>query len=136
MLCQPVVPNRSQAPILSPCPTKPLRTPPSSREHLRQGIFVHADHRLSSLSASMLSLSLALVALYASSAAATLTGCDVSHYQGTVSWSTVKADGASFAYIKATESTSVKDAQFSANYVGAYNAGLSESSTSESFVEP
>lgn len=74
--------------------------------------------------------SIATLAAFAAAAAPTalglLTGLDVSHYQGTVSWSTVKAQGASFAYIKATEGTTVTDAQFSANYVGAYNAGLSE----------
>lgn len=30
----------------------------------------------------------------------------VSHYQGTINWSTVKANGVQFVYIKATEGTS------------------------------
>ena len=33
-------------------------------------------------------------------------GIDVSHYQGTIDWSTVKANGISFVFIKATEGTS------------------------------
>jgi len=67
---------------------------------------------------------LALAAASAPATLALLTGADVSHYQGTINWASVKSAGASFVYIKATESTSVKDAQFNANYVGAYNAGL------------
>jgi GH25 family lysozyme M1 (1,4-beta-N-acetylmuramidase) len=44
---------------------------------------------------------------------ATLKGVDVSHYQGTINWSTVKSNGVSFAYIKATEGTSMSpDLQF------------------------
>jgi hypothetical protein len=34
------------------------------------------------------------------------SGIDVSHYQGTINWNTVKANGVSFAFIKATEGTS------------------------------
>lgn len=49
-------------------------------------------------------------------------GIDVSHYQGSINWSSVKAAGISFAYIKATEGTTYQDPDFSANYVGAYNA--------------
>lgn len=49
-------------------------------------------------------------------------GIDVSHYQGTINWSSVKAAGISFAYIKATEGTTYTDPQFSANYLHAYNA--------------
>ncbi|NUR29006.1 MAG: lysozyme [Catenulispora sp.] len=49
-------------------------------------------------------------------------GVDVSHYHGTINWSSVKAAGISFAYIKATEGTTYTDPQFSANYLHAYNA--------------
>jgi GH25 family lysozyme M1 (1,4-beta-N-acetylmuramidase) len=51
-------------------------------------------------------------------------GLDVSHYQGTVDWTTVAADGAKFAYLKATEGTTFVDPQFAANYPGSANAGL------------
>lgn len=49
-------------------------------------------------------------------------GIDVSHYQGTITWSSVKSAGIQFAFIKATEGTTYKDPNFSANYLHAYNA--------------
>lgn len=49
-------------------------------------------------------------------------GIDVSHWQGSINWSSVKAAGIQFAYIKATEGTTYKDPTFSANYLNAYNA--------------
>ncbi|WP_349262166.1 GH25 family lysozyme [Actinocrinis sp.] len=49
-------------------------------------------------------------------------GIDVSHYQGTINWSAVKAAGISFAYIKDTEGTTYKDPTFNANYLNAYKA--------------
>jgi GH25 family lysozyme M1 (1,4-beta-N-acetylmuramidase) len=49
-------------------------------------------------------------------------GIDVSHYQGTINWTSVKSAGISFAYIKATEGTTYKDPTFNANYLNAYNA--------------
>jgi GH25 family lysozyme M1 (1,4-beta-N-acetylmuramidase) len=57
-------------------------------------------------------------------APAGLRGLDVSHWQGTINWTTVKNQGAQFAYIKATEGTSYRDPNFSANYTNAYYAGL------------
>jgi GH25 family lysozyme M1 (1,4-beta-N-acetylmuramidase) len=51
-------------------------------------------------------------------------GLDVSHYQGTVDWNAVAANGASFAYMKATEGTTYTDPQLGANYAGSANAGL------------
>jgi GH25 family lysozyme M1 (1,4-beta-N-acetylmuramidase) len=69
-------------------------------------------------------------------------GIDVSHFQATVNWATVKANGVSFVYIKATEGTSTlcristaacltpsyltafEDPTFSSKYTGATNAGL------------
>ncbi|GAA4482356.1 lysozyme [Actinoallomurus oryzae] len=53
-----------------------------------------------------------------------LPGLDVSSYQGNVNWTTVKNNGAKFAYIKATESTSYTNPYFSQQYVGSYNVGL------------
>ncbi|MFI6858623.1 GH25 family lysozyme [Streptomyces sp. NPDC050421] len=53
---------------------------------------------------------------------ASLAGIDVSHYQGTINWSSVKSAGIKFAYIKATESTTYKDPTFSTNYLHAHNA--------------
>ncbi|GJE99572.1 glycoside hydrolase family 25 protein [Phanerochaete sordida] len=80
----------------------------------------------------MFSRVLALVLVAASIASATpvlekrasVSGIDVSHYQGTINWNTVKSNGVQFVYIKATEGTGYKDPNFSNNYVGATNAGL------------
>jgi GH25 family lysozyme M1 (1,4-beta-N-acetylmuramidase) len=51
-------------------------------------------------------------------------GLDVSGYQGSVNWTTVKANGAKFAYVKATEGTYYQNPDFSQQYTGSYNAGL------------
>ncbi|KAJ7269566.1 glycoside hydrolase family 25 protein [Mycena rebaudengoi] len=51
-------------------------------------------------------------------------GIDVSGHQPGVNWATVKANGVTFAYIKATEGTTFKSSEFSAQYTGATNAGL------------
>ncbi len=51
-------------------------------------------------------------------------GFDVSHYQGTVNWSSAYSKGARFAYMKATEGTDFRDPQFNANYTNSYNAGF------------
>ncbi|MTE21844.1 lysozyme [Streptomyces sp. TRM43335] len=51
-------------------------------------------------------------------------GIDVSHWQGSINWSSVRNSGIQFAWIKATEGTSYEDPRFGANYVGAYNAGV------------
>ncbi|MWC28864.1 glycoside hydrolase family 25 protein [Paenibacillus sp. MMS18-CY102] len=51
-------------------------------------------------------------------------GIDVSHYQGTVNWSEVKSDGISFAFLKASQGTSSRDATFINNANGARAAGV------------
>jgi GH25 family lysozyme M1 (1,4-beta-N-acetylmuramidase) len=51
-------------------------------------------------------------------------GLDVSGWQGDVDWASVAANGARFAYSKATESTNYTNPYFSQQYTGAYNAGL------------
>ncbi|MCW2944108.1 MAG: Lysozyme [Actinoallomurus sp.] len=53
-----------------------------------------------------------------------LPGLDVASYQGNVNWSSVKANGATFAYTKATEGTSYQNPYFAQQYNGAYNVGL------------
>jgi len=55
---------------------------------------------------------------------ATPQGIDVSSYQGSVNWATVKANGIAFAYVKATEGTTYTNPDFSQQYEGSYNAGL------------
>ncbi|KAM6503318.1 glycoside hydrolase family 25 protein [Amanita muscaria] len=56
--------------------------------------------------------------------ATTPYGIDVSSYQSSINWSTVKANGIQFAYIKATEGTYYQSPSFSSQYTGATNAGL------------
>ncbi|MBM9507804.1 peptidoglycan-binding protein [Streptomyces sp. KK5PA1] len=51
-------------------------------------------------------------------------GLDVSGYQGNVDWTTVKNNGASFAYVKATEGTTYTSPNFSQQYTGSRNVGL------------
>src|ERR1700728_5326112 len=54
----------------------------------------------------------------------TLQGVDVSHYDGTVNWTQVKAAGISFAFAKATESDNDIDPTFATNWAGMKAAGV------------
>ncbi|MGI8678421.1 MAG: lysozyme [Jatrophihabitans sp.] len=58
------------------------------------------------------------------SATGVVYGMDVSHYQGSINWSTQYNAGARFVYIKATEGTTYTDSSFAANYNGSYQAGF------------
>jgi GH25 family lysozyme M1 (1,4-beta-N-acetylmuramidase) len=51
-------------------------------------------------------------------------GLDVSGYQGNVDWTTVKNNGAAWAYAKATEGTTYTNPNYSQQYTGSRNAGL------------
>jgi GH25 family lysozyme M1 (1,4-beta-N-acetylmuramidase) len=51
-------------------------------------------------------------------------GVDVSHYDGSINWTSVKGSGISFAWAKATEGVSTGDAYFAANMPGAKAAGI------------
>ncbi|MFC9328596.1 lysozyme [Kitasatospora sp. NPDC057015] len=51
-------------------------------------------------------------------------GMDVSSYQGNVNWSSAAANGARFAYVKATEGTTYTNPYFAQQYNGSYTAGL------------
>ena len=51
-------------------------------------------------------------------------GIDVSHYQGSVGWSGVKAAGISFALAKASDGASYVDDQFANNWQGMKTAGI------------
>jgi GH25 family lysozyme M1 (1,4-beta-N-acetylmuramidase) len=53
-----------------------------------------------------------------------LPGLDVSGYQPGIDWNAVKANGAQFAYVKATESTTYQSPEFANQYNGSYNVGL------------
>ena len=60
----------------------------------------------------------------ASAASSEVLGLDVSSVQGDVNWSTVKADGAQFAYVKATEGNYYTNPDFTQQYDGSYDVGL------------
>ncbi len=51
-------------------------------------------------------------------------GIDVSHWQGSINWSQVKASGKQFAFMKATESTTYTDTAFATNWAGAASVGI------------
>jgi GH25 family lysozyme M1 (1,4-beta-N-acetylmuramidase) len=51
-------------------------------------------------------------------------GMDVSSWQGNVDWQTAWNNGARFAYVKATESTTYQNPYFSQQYNGSYNVGM------------
>ncbi|WBB77486.1 GH25 family lysozyme [Micromonospora sp. WMMD882] len=74
--------------------------------------------------ATLATAAVGLVATAGPAAAATTPGIDVSHWQGSINWTSVRNSGVQFAYIKATEGTSYKDPQFNTNYVNSYNAGI------------
>lgn len=57
-------------------------------------------------------------------ASSSIAGMDVSSWQGNVDWDTAYADGARFAYVKATESTSYINTYFAQQYNGAYGVGM------------
>ena len=81
--------------------------------------------RLLAAALAVLGATAATLALSAGTAqAATVPGIDVSHYQGTINWTSVRNAGIQFAFIKATEGTTYKDPRFNTNYVAAYNAGV------------
>lgn len=56
--------------------------------------------------------------------ARTLPGIDVSHYQGTITWSKVAGAGVKFVYAKATEGQGFNDPNYAANRAGAKAAGM------------
>ncbi len=53
-----------------------------------------------------------------------LFGIDVSSYQGTINWSSVYANGARYAFAKATEGNYYRDAYFTSNMSHGKSAGL------------
>ncbi len=74
--------------------------------------------------ASLAALAALLAPALPASAAGTIVGVDVSHYQGSPTWSTVKASGQMFAITKATEGQTYTDTTFSANYSGIAATGM------------
>ena len=54
----------------------------------------------------------------------TLKGVDVSSYQGTIQWPTVKAAGITFAFARVSDGTAYPDPDFAANWKGMKSAGV------------
>jgi GH25 family lysozyme M1 (1,4-beta-N-acetylmuramidase) len=57
-------------------------------------------------------------------AASAVLGLDVSSHQHNINWGSVRAHGAQFAYIKATEGTGYVNPDFASQYNGSYRVGL------------
>ena len=53
-----------------------------------------------------------------------LQGIDISHWQGTINWASVKSSGKKFAFCKATEGTDYTDPTFATNWPAMKAAGL------------
>src|SRR6267142_5026259 len=68
----------------------------------------------------------ALAILHSSALGQKPLGIDVSHYQGTINWSSVAGAGITFAWAKATEGAASggDDAYFSGNAANAKTAGV------------
>jgi GH25 family lysozyme M1 (1,4-beta-N-acetylmuramidase) len=71
-----------------------------------------------------LAASLALILGLGSAQANNLFGIDVSSYQGSINWSSVHANGAQYAFAKATEGTYYQDGYFKANMNNGKAAGM------------
>jgi lysozyme len=52
------------------------------------------------------------------------TGIDVSEFQNTIDWPTVQQSGVQFAYIRATDGTTIVDSDFVSNWQNAEKAGV------------
>jgi GH25 family lysozyme M1 (1,4-beta-N-acetylmuramidase) len=55
---------------------------------------------------------------------ASTKGIDVSKWQGTINWTSVKNAGVAFAFIRLSDGANTKDAKFVANWAGAKSAGV------------
>jgi len=53
-----------------------------------------------------------------------IQGIDISHWQGSINWTSVKNSGKTFAFMKATEGTTYTDPTFATNWANAKAAGL------------
>jgi lysozyme len=61
---------------------------------------------------------------YPSRARYPVRGVDVSHHQRAIDWARLRADGAEFAWLKASEGAGWRDSTFARNQVGAVRAGV------------
>ena len=80
--------------------------------------------RVIAVSVAALTATGAALAGLPASAASLPKGHDVSSHQKNVNWSSAKARGARFVYVKATESTNYRNPYFGQQYNGARSAGI------------
>ena len=66
----------------------------------------------------------AILIVPAAASAQSVTGADVSQWQGTIDWNRVARSGIRFVFVKATEGTTFTDPAFARNRDGARSAGL------------
>jgi GH25 family lysozyme M1 (1,4-beta-N-acetylmuramidase) len=85
-----------------------------------------ARHRTRALAVSVATLAVGGMALAETpaSAASLPKGHDVSSHQKNVDWPKARAKGATFVYVKATESTNYRNPHFGQQYNGARDAGI------------
>ncbi|MER7929071.1 lysozyme [Streptomyces sp. NPDC096057] len=102
----------------NPTRTRPLTSTLATRTRTRPRPLATA---LTALTAAALATALATTP---ATAAGSPKGHDVSSHQKSVNWSNAKAKGATFVYVKATESTTYRNPYFSQQYDGARNAGI------------
>ncbi|MEV0158114.1 GH25 family lysozyme [Micromonospora sp. NPDC050686] len=76
------------------------------------------------LAAALAVVTLNPVAADAAPTGYSITGIDVSHYQGTINWSSVADSGVDFAYAKVTEGTGYTDPTYLTNRSGARANGI------------
>ncbi|MET7637705.1 GH25 family lysozyme [Streptomyces sp. NPDC005438] len=62
--------------------------------------------------------------VHAAGSSGGVQGVDVSHWQGSITWSKVRKAGIRFAWIKATEGSDYRDSRFAGNYKKSHKAGL------------
>ncbi len=82
--------------------------------------------RIGRVAAAVFALLTPLLVATAAPASATgvVQGMDVSGWQRNVDWSTAWANGARFAYVKATEGTGYRNPYFTQQYDGSYQVGM------------
>lgn len=94
---------------------------PAGRGRSRRGL---RRLTIALLLTSLLTPGIAAAEPAAAPAAGSVAGVDVSGHQGAVNWHKAWADGARFAYVKATEGTGFRSEHFGPQYEGAHAAGL------------
>lgn len=80
--------------------------------------------RVAFVAVALLVTGLPLGSVPAGAAAGQAEGIDVSHWQGTINWSRVAGAGKTFAFLKASQGTSYRDATYATNRANANAVGI------------